>query len=96
MNGDTILYKQSKPYNYMTDAYKKCIEAMKMPVKEQEPLAPYSTYKVGGPADLFVEARVQRRYRSGGPSGKNDLESAHFCFRGRSNILIGDKGFRGL
>jgi UDP-N-acetylmuramate dehydrogenase len=79
----------------MTDAYKKCIEAMKMPVKEQEPLAPYSTYKVGGPADLFVEARVKEDIVRAVQAART-FGLPFFVLGGGSNILIGDKGFRGL
>lgn len=58
-------------------------------------LAPYTTFKVGGPADLFYEARsadelarvilLCREY--GLP---------HFLLGLGANILIGDGGFRGL
>ena len=58
-------------------------------------LAPYTTFKIGGPADLFCE-----------PASANDLALAvsaarelgvpYFVLGLGANILIGDKGFRGI
>ena len=60
-----------------------------------EPLAPYTTFKIGGPADLFYETE-----------SADDLASAVLAARSHSvpyfllglgaNVLIGDRGFRGL
>jgi UDP-N-acetylmuramate dehydrogenase len=60
-----------------------------------EPLAPYTTFKIGGPADLFYEtdtaddlaAAVLAARRHGLP---------HFLLGLGANILVADKGFRGL
>ncbi len=79
----------------MTDAYRQFIETIHMPVKEREPLAPYSTYKVGGPADLFVEARVKEDIVQAVETARK-CGVAFFILGGGSNILIGDKGFRGI
>lgn len=59
------------------------------------PLAPYTTFKIGGPADLFFEAE-----------SADDLATAvmvaraegipHFVLGLGANILVGDLGFRGL
>ena len=64
-------------------------------VRFDEPLAPYTTFKIGGPADLFYEAE-----------SAEDLASAVLAVRRRgipyfllglgANVLIGDRGFRGL
>ncbi|MDB4910391.1 MAG: murB [Gemmatimonadetes bacterium] len=58
-------------------------------------LAPYTTFRIGGPADLFCE-----------PASASDLALAvqtaralgvpYFVLGLGANILIGDKGFRGL
>ena len=58
-------------------------------------IAPYTTYKIGGPADYFVVVK-----------NKNDLVDAiiearknkiqYFVLGKGANILFGDKGFRGL
>lgn len=58
-------------------------------------LAPLTTYQIGGPADLFVEVQsadelaqaVRAARKSGVP---------FFLLGTGANILIGDKGFRGL
>lgn len=64
-------------------------------VRFDEPLAPYTTFKIGGPADLFYETDTA-----------DDLASAVLTARRRgvpyfllglgANVLIGDRGFRGL
>ncbi|HVF62153.1 MAG TPA: UDP-N-acetylmuramate dehydrogenase [Thermoanaerobaculia bacterium] len=64
-------------------------------VRLAEPLAPFTTFKIGGPADLFYEARTP-----------DELAAALVAARARgvpsfllglgANILIGDRGFRGL
>ena len=79
----------------MTDIYKKFIEKVGIPVKEQEPLAQYSTYKVGGPADLFIEARSVEDIVMAVATARS-FAIPFIILGGGSNILIGDKGFRGL
>ncbi|HEV8580751.1 MAG TPA: UDP-N-acetylmuramate dehydrogenase [Thermoanaerobaculia bacterium] len=64
-------------------------------VRRGEVLAPYTTFKIGGPADLFYEA-----------GSADELARAILAARERgvpffllglgANILIGDRGFRGL
>lgn len=64
-------------------------------LKRDEPLAPYTTFKIGGPADIYYEA-----------DSADDLASAviaarhagvpYFVLGLGANILIGDRGFRGL
>ncbi len=64
-------------------------------LRRDEPLAPYTTFKIGGPADLYYEA-----------DSADDLASAVIAARHAripwfvlglgANILIGDRGFRGL
>jgi UDP-N-acetylmuramate dehydrogenase len=63
--------------------------------RRNEPLAPYTTFKIGGPADLFFEA-----------TSADALANAVLAARGAgvpyfvlglgANVLIGDRGFRGL
>lgn len=58
-------------------------------------LAPYTTYQIGGPADYFVEARNQHELvdavRAARAAGM-----PYFVLGTGANILITDKGFRGL
>jgi UDP-N-acetylmuramate dehydrogenase len=64
-------------------------------VRFDVPLAPYTTFRIGGPADLFYETETA-----------DDLASAvlaarqhgvpYFLLGLGANVLIGDRGFRGL
>ena len=64
-------------------------------VRRDEPLAPYTTFRIGGPADLFYTATTA-----------DDLVSALLAARAAAvpvfvlglgaNILVGDRGWRGL
>ena len=64
-------------------------------LRRSEPLAPYTTFKIGGPADLFYTAdsapdlahAVMAARRGGVPV---------FVLGLGANILVGDRGFRGL
>src|ERR1044072_9270069 len=64
-------------------------------VRLDEPLAPYTTFKIGGPADLFFETEtagflaraIQAARKHGVP---------YFVLGLGANVLIADKGFRGL
>ena len=64
-------------------------------VKANAPLAPLTTFKVGGPADLLVETHT-------GDEIVAALKLAHThgvpvtMLGGGSNVLIGDRGIRGL
>lgn len=63
-------------------------------VKFSEPMAPHTSFAIGGPADLFIK-----------PSSPAELERALFFLKkeglplfilgGGANILVGDKGIRG-
>ncbi|MBE7444623.1 MAG: UDP-N-acetylmuramate dehydrogenase [Planctomycetia bacterium] len=64
-------------------------------LERNKPLAPFTTYKIGGTADLFVEVHtideliyvLSEALRSGIP---------FFLLGCGANILVTDKGFRGL
>ncbi len=64
-------------------------------IRAEEPLAPYTTFKVGGPAEWFLETR----------SSDEVLDALRIAqaaavrvtlLGGGSNVLIGDRGVRGL
>jgi UDP-N-acetylmuramate dehydrogenase len=66
-----------------------------MEFREQVPLAPYTTFKIGGPARWFAEAETESEI----------LEAVHFArsrdlplfpLGGGSNLLVADTGFAGL
>jgi UDP-N-acetylmuramate dehydrogenase len=59
------------------------------------PLAPLTTFRIGGPADLYFEARSADELASAVESARrHGLD--HFVLGLGANILVGDKGFRGL
>ena len=58
-------------------------------------LAPYTTYKIGGPADYFIEAHSQEDLITAITLARRE-SIPYFLLGTGANILIGDKGFRGL
>lgn len=64
-------------------------------VREHEPLARYTTFKIGGPADLFYEAKTKEELVEAIQSARK-LNVPVFVLGGGSNLLIGDRGIRGL
>src|SRR5438034_3831369 len=64
-------------------------------LKRSEPLAPYTTFKIGGPADLFYNA-TSADDLAGAVTAARDLGMEYFVLGLGANILVGDKGFRGL
>src|SRR5438094_2437749 len=64
-------------------------------LKRNEPLAPYTTFKIGGPADLFYNA-TSADDLAGAVIAARDLGMEYFVLGLGANILVGDKGFRGL
>ncbi len=64
-------------------------------VRRGELLAPYTTFRIGGPADLFYEARTAEELTRA--VGAARAHAVPFFLLGLgANILIGDRGFRGL
>jgi UDP-N-acetylmuramate dehydrogenase len=64
-------------------------------IERDVPLAPYTTFKIGGPADLLYRART-RAELAGALMAARELEMPYFLLGSGANILIGDGGFRGL
>lgn len=64
-------------------------------IHSEVPLAPYTTFKVGGPAEWFIETRssdeVVEALRIAHASGVRVT-----LLGGGSNVLVGDRGVRGL
>jgi len=58
-------------------------------------LAPYTTFRIGGPADLFYEARSADELAAAVTAAR-ELDVPHFVLGLGANILVGDRGFRGL
>jgi UDP-N-acetylmuramate dehydrogenase len=64
-------------------------------LRRDEQLAPYTTFKIGGPADLFYEADSADDLATAVLAARA-LDVPYFVLGLGANILIGDRGFRGL
>jgi len=80
----------------MNQKYQKLIDLLgKDKIKVDEPLANYTTYKIGGPADLFIQIESEEALvRTIEAVKKTGVP--YFILGNGSNILVGDKGFRGI
>ncbi|MBI4135712.1 UDP-N-acetylmuramate dehydrogenase [Candidatus Uhrbacteria bacterium] len=63
--------------------------------RENEPLAPYTTFKIGGPAKYFFVAKSADDMVAT-VSAALDCGVPFFVLAGGSNILVSDQGFDGL
>lgn len=61
----------------------------------QESLAKYSSFRIGGPSDLFYRAQTKNEIIEAVRLAKK-LEIPFFVLGGGTNLLVGDSGFRGL
>jgi UDP-N-acetylmuramate dehydrogenase len=59
------------------------------------PLAPLTTFRIGGPADLFARARTSDELVRAVEAAR-ELGIPHFLMGRGANILVADAGFRGL
>jgi UDP-N-acetylmuramate dehydrogenase len=80
---------QAKSYGQLIDR----LDSKRL--KRDEPLAQYTTFKIGGPADLFYDA-TSTDDLAGAVTAARDLGIEYFVLGLGANILVGDKGFRGL
>ena len=64
-------------------------------LRQNEILAPYTTLKIGGPAEFFYEAKTQEELVSAVIQARK-FSLPVFILGGGSNILIGDGGIGGL
>src|SRR3954469_9035235 len=64
-------------------------------LKRNEPLGPYTTFRIGGPADVFYDA-TSTDDLAAAVTAARDLGIEYFVLGLGANILVGDKGFRGL
>ena len=69
--------------------------APQLDVREREPLAPFTTFKIGGPADLFVEAHSADELARAVVAAREHGVPLFLLGLG-ANILVGDGGFRGV
>jgi len=64
-------------------------------LKQDEPLAPYTTFRIGGPADLFYDA-TSADDLANAISAARQATMPFFVLGLGANILVGDAGFRGI
>jgi UDP-N-acetylmuramate dehydrogenase len=64
-------------------------------IRTQVPLAPYTTFRIGGPADVLYDATTADALASAVLAAR-ELDVPWFLLGSGANILVGDKGFRGL
>ena len=64
-------------------------------MRRDERLAPYTTFRIGGPADLYFEASTADELADAVLIAR-ELDVPYFVLGLGANILVGDKGFRGL
>jgi UDP-N-acetylenolpyruvoylglucosamine reductase len=64
-------------------------------IKRDEPMSSHTTFKIGGPADLFFEARTTDELVRVVIAAR-ELSIPITIVGGGSNILVGDRGIRGL
>lgn len=80
----------------MIDQYEKLAARLnESQLKRNEVLAPYTTFRIGGPADLFYSTEIADDL-AGAICAARDLHVPYFVLGLGANILVGDKGFRGL
>ncbi len=79
----------------MNEALEKLKQVLGERAQVDYPLAPLTTFKIGGPADLYYQARTADELLRA-VSHARLLSVPVFILGGGSNILIGDKGVRGL
>jgi UDP-N-acetylmuramate dehydrogenase len=63
-------------------------------VKRCEPMARYTSMKIGGPADYFIEVETEQALQNLLPLLKRH-DSAFYLLGNGSNVLISDRGVRG-
>lgn len=65
------------------------------PVKTDEPLARHTTFGIGGPADVFVTVRNASELAAAVAAAR-EANTPAFVLGSGSNILVGDRGIRGI
>lgn len=71
------------------------IEKFKKKIRENVVLAPYTTYKIGGPAKYFFEAKNAEEISEALKWCRAE-KLPYFILGGGSNLLISDNGFNGM
>ena len=68
---------------------------MSVEIRKKVPLAPYTTFKIGGPAEFFAEIKDKNDLLDSFKWAKENSQNI-FILGGGSNLLISDRGISGL
>ena len=80
----------------MIDAYAKLAARLdESQIRRNELLAPYTTFRIGGPADVLYNALTADDLANAVLAAR-EMSVPYFVLGLGANILVGDKGFRGL
>ena len=71
------------------------LDKEELAVKRGAPIAPYTTFGIGGPADVLVEVYTERALQQVVREAVAN-KMRWLLIGGGSNLLVGDNGFRGL
>lgn len=71
------------------------LEATGLPLREKVGLDQFSSFKIGGPADLFFEARTEKDLKQAVAVAARE-RFPFYVIGGGFNILFDDEGYRGL
>jgi hypothetical protein len=66
-----------------------------LPIRENVPLGPFTTFNIGGPARFFITADTEADVEQA-VAFAHDRSVALFILGGGSNLLVRDAGFNGL
>ena len=76
------------------ERFKQKLQQAGIPFRENEPLAAHCTFKIGGPAQLFVQPQTEQQLCSAVALCKEQAVRYYLLGNG-SNILFADEGFAG-
>ena len=82
-----------RPESSLLDRYAQAVDPGR--VRRDVPLAPFTTFGIGGPADLYYRARSAKELRVAISSAR-ELGVPSFVLGRGANVLVGDLGFRGV
>ena len=77
------------------ERFKQKLQQAGIPFRENEPLAAHCTFKIGGPAQLFVKPQTEQQLCSAAALCKEQAVRYYLLGNG-SNILFADEGFAGV
>ena len=77
------------------ERFKQKLQAAAIPFRENEPLAAHCTFKIGGPAQLFVMPENEQQLCSAVALCK-EQDVRYYLLGNGSNILFADEGFSGV